>query len=136
MRFDLRSLLFPGLLLAGAAQAHDLTVEVRNVRAGQGTVDGALYAAEANWLKEPLRGERQPAAERTVLVYRELPPGSYALAVFQDINGNGKLDANVAGIPLEPLAFSRDARGRMGPPAFADAVVDLRADTTITVTLQ
>jgi len=32
--------------------------------------------------------------------------------------------------------FSRDARGRMGAPSFADAAVDLRGDLTITVNLR
>lgn len=118
-----------------AAQAYDLTVEVHNARSDKGTVDGALFANEASWLKTSLQGERQPAAAKTVLVYRNLQPGSYALSLFHDENGNGKLDSNIAGIPTERYGFSRDARGRMGPPAFADAAVELHGDMSITVNL-
>lgn len=125
-----------GLAAAAPAQAYDLTVEVLSARSAQGTVDGALYAADSRWLQEPLQGERQPAAAKVVLVYRNLPAGQYALSVFHDENGNGKLDTNIAGIPTERYGFSRDARGRMGAPAFADAAVELRGDMTITVHLR
>ena len=137
MKSPTRHLLLAALLLAlgSAARAFDLTVEVLNARSGQGTVDGALFGGTDNWLRQPLQGARQPAGAKVVLVYRDLPAGRYALSVFHDENGNGKLDANVAGIPLERYGFSRDARGPMGPPSFADAAVDLRADTTFTINL-
>jgi uncharacterized protein (DUF2141 family) len=50
-----------------------------------------------------------------------LPPGSYALAAYHDRNNNGKLDSNRLGMPLEPYAFSNNARGILGPPSFGDA---------------
>lgn len=121
---------------SAAAQAHDLTVEVLGARSDNGTVDGALYADPASWLKNPLQGERQAAGAKTVLVYHNLQPGTYALSLFHDENRNGRLDSNVAGVPTERYGFSRDARGRMGAPGFADAAIDLRADTTITVHLR
>jgi len=125
------------MTMAGAAaQAYDLTVEVLNARSDKGLVAGALYGTEASWLKDALQGERQPAAARTVLVYRNLPVGPYALSLFHDENGNGKLDSNIAGVPTERYGFSRDARGRMSAPAFADAAIDLRGDMTITVHLR
>jgi uncharacterized protein (DUF2141 family) len=131
-----RLLALSALLAFGpAAHAFDLTVEVLDARSSQGTVDGALYGAETTWLKTPLQGQRQPATDRAVLVYRNLPAGRYALALFHDENGNGKLDTNIVGIPQERFGFSRDARGRMGPPSFADAAIELREDTTISVNL-
>ena len=125
------------MTVAGAAaQADDLTVEVLGARSDKGTVDGALYADAASWLKNSLQGERQPANAKTVLVYRNLQPGTYALSLFHDENGNGKLDSNIAGIPTERYGFSRDARGHMAAPSFADAAVELHGDTTITIHLR
>ncbi len=137
MNTRIRHLLLPALLLALAstANAFDLTVEVLNAKSDKGSVAGALYTA-SNWLGDPQQGERQPAGDKAVLVYRNLPAGSYAVSVFHDENGNGKLDSNVAGVPLERYGFSRDARGRMGPPTFADAAIDLQADTTVTIHLR
>ena len=138
MNHHTRPLLIAALLLGlgTTAKAFDLTVEVLNARSDQGTVDGGLFGAESGWLRQPMTGAREPAAPKVVLVYRNLPAGPYALSVFHDENGNGKLDTNVAGIPLERYGFSRDAHGRMGPPSFADAALDLQADTTITVNLR
>jgi Uncharacterized protein conserved in bacteria (DUF2141) len=38
-----------------------------------------------------------------------------------DENGNGVLDKNFFGVPVEGYGFSNDARGSMGPPAFEKA---------------
>lgn len=55
------------------------------------------------------------------LLIPNIPAGEYAVAVFADMNDNGVLDKNFVGIPKEPVGFSRDAKGRFGPPKFADA---------------
>ncbi len=118
------------------AWALDLTVEVSGTRSEKGHVMAALYDSEGQWLKAPLQGQRVEAAGRTVLVFRNLPEGRYGITAFHDENGNGKLDANALGVPTEAYGFSRDARGLFGPPKFADAVMDLKANTTIAVKLQ
>jgi len=135
----LRVLLAAALVSAAAsASAFELRVEVLNAKSDKGLVLGAAHASESTWLRvgQMAQVAMDPAKEKSVLVYRNLPAGQYAVTIFHDENGNGKLDANPAGIPIERYGFSRDARGRMGPPAFADAVIDLQADTTITVNLR
>jgi uncharacterized protein (DUF2141 family) len=123
---------------SAVATAHDLRVEVLNARSTNGFVAAAVYADGAGWLKagQSVQVARVQAADKAVLVFANLPAGRYAVSVFHDENGNGKLDVNVMGIPTERYGFSRDARGPMGPPAFADAAVDVGADTAITVHLQ
>ena len=126
-------------LTAAASHAADLTVEVSGAKSTQGTVSAALYNSADTWLKEPqkLQGARAPAAQPvTVLVFRNLPPGRYALSAFHDENGNEKVDTNVVGVPTERTGFSRDARGRMGPAAFDDAVIDVQGDMTTAITLR
>jgi uncharacterized protein (DUF2141 family) len=118
------------------AWALDLTVEVTGARSEQGHVLAAIYDSEGNWLKTPLQGERVQAGARTVLVFRNLPEGRYGITAFHDENSNGKLDANAMGMPTEAYGFSRDARGLFGPPKFADAMLELKADTTITLKIQ
>ena len=107
-------------IASATAQAHDLTVEVLGARSDKGSVAGALYGSEASWLKDALQGERQAAADRTLLVYRNLQPGRYALSLFHDENGNGRLDKKLL-MPSEGYGFSRDAPVRFGPPRFAAA---------------
>ena len=126
------------LAWAGSAQALDLTIEVLNPKLQQGSVLAAVYADPAAWLQDSRAAGalRVPVAEKTVLVFRNLQPGAHAVSLFHDENGNGVMDKTVVGLPLERYGFSRDARGTMGPPNFAEAAVDLQADTTITITLK
>jgi uncharacterized protein (DUF2141 family) len=56
-----------------------------------------------------------------------VPPGKYAVAFFQDLNGNQKLDTNLFGVPKEGFGFSRDAMGKLGPPSFEAAALDIPA---------
>mgnify|MGYP003312824800 CR=1 FL=1 len=51
-----------------------------------------------------------------------VPFGEYAIAGFQDLDGNGVLTGNFLGIPKEPVGFSGDAKIRFGPPKWNDAV--------------
>ena len=125
-------------LACGLAHAADLTVEVLGARSAQGSVAGALFTNATGWLKpgQAVQGQFVPATDKTILFFRGLPPGRYALSVYHDENGNAKLDTNVVGLPTEAYGFSRDAQGRMGPPAFDDAALDLQSDTTVTLHLR
>ena len=52
----------------------------------------------------------------------DVPFGEYAIAGFQDLDGNGVLSGNFLGIPKEPVGFSGGAKIRFGPPKWNDAV--------------
>ncbi|MBS0426765.1 MAG: DUF2141 domain-containing protein [Proteobacteria bacterium] len=126
-------------LAAAACHAADLTVEVRGARSTEGTVNVALYTSADAWKKMTgmAQGQRAPAAQPvTVVVFKDIAPGRYALSAYHDDNGNGKVDTNVVGVPTERTGFSRDARGQMGPPTFDDAMIDVQGDMTTSITLR
>ena len=50
-----------------------------------------------------------------VLEFTDVPPGTYAIALLHDENGNGRAD-RVLMVPREGFGFSRNAPVRMGPP--------------------
>lgn len=110
------------LACTGAASAADLTVTLSNVGAS-GNVRVALYNKAENFPGgERFQGrEVAPAAGSVQVVFKDVPPGDYAVSAFQDLNGNQKLDTNSVGLPIEPVGFSSGARVINGPPAFADA---------------
>jgi uncharacterized protein (DUF2141 family) len=122
---------------ATEANAFDLTIEVSNAKPAMGTVNAAVYGNPADWMKDgqTVAASMVQAAEKTVFTFRGLAAGKYGVALYQDENRNGKFDTNVVGVPVERYGFSRNAQGRMGPPSFDDAAVDLQADTTIAVAL-
>lgn len=122
-----------GAALAAQAQAADLTVRIGNIADEDGSVFVALFGSDATFQKEVRHGQQIPAALRGKdgslrVVFADLPPGRYALSVFHDRDGNGKLTTNLMGLPTEPYAFSNDAKGAFGPPRFQDAAFELPAD--------
>jgi uncharacterized protein (DUF2141 family) len=55
----------------------------------------------------------------TTITLNNIPPGTYAIETFQDINSNDKMDTSWFGIPQEPFGFSRDAQPHLSKPRFS-----------------
>ena len=56
--------------------------------------------------------------EKNMLIhFTDVPEGEYAVMVYQDLDGNKKLNRNLIGIPNEPYGFSNNP-SLMGPPRF------------------
>lgn len=116
---------------AGAAGAASIEVRVQGITNVKGTVRVAI-CDKASFLKDCPYSASAPAQQgETVVTVNDVPSGSWAVLSFQDENDNGKLDRNVLGIPKERYAFSRDARGRFGPPSFEDAAFVLREEKAV-----
>lgn len=126
-----RQVVFAGFLLAvglcGArpVSAATVQVEVDGIEPAGGPVRVALCQgglAEAACA----RGDEAAASAGQVLfTFRGVPPGTYAVAAYQDENGNGRLDRTGLGLPLEPYGFSGTV-GRRTRPDFAEAAFTLR----------
>ena len=116
--------------LASSAPTHAATLEivVENVRDAAGHVLAAV-CTEADFLSSHCAwGGRAVAHPGVVIVQvKDVPPGTYAVQVFQDANDNMKVDRSLFGIPEEGMGFSNDARFRFGPPRFAEAAIALPA---------
>jgi uncharacterized protein (DUF2141 family) len=54
-----------------------------------------------------------------------LPAGQYVFSIYQDSNGNGKLDTNLIGIPREKFGFS-NYDGKSAPGSFNRHKVEIR----------
>ena len=65
-----------------------------------------------------------PAGKRVELMFSNVKPGRYAVALLHDENDNGKADRALGMMPREGFGFSRDAPVRMGPPSFDAAAFD------------
>ena len=107
-----------------AAFGADLTVEVVGLGSDDGNVHFALYDNPATFPDDEgrLLGTHVPIAERrAVAVFKDLAPGSYAVAVYHDENGNGSFDQGFLGLPLEDYGFSNGAPPFLGPPSFDQA---------------
>lgn len=124
------------LLLAGTAAARAATVTLLVEGAGSdGTVLASLCAGGLEPADCP-RGDAQPARGGTLrFVFRDVPPGLYAAAAFQDVNGDGRLDRAPVGLPLEPYGFSNGV-GRTAPPRFERAAFPVEGDVVVRVRIE
>lgn len=124
-------------LSAFALPAHAATVEVHvtGTAGGKGNVSVAVCDRE-RFLKQCAYSASVPARDGETLVsIKEVPAGTWAVLAYQDENANGQLDRNLIGIPSENYGFSRDARGRFGPPSFDDAAIAVK-DETVSATVR
>jgi uncharacterized protein (DUF2141 family) len=108
---------------ADVPQGATVTIRIENVQQARGMLrlglyDAALYAKDN---AEPVAAaDVKAVAGETVITLHNVPPGTYAIEMFQDLNSNGKMDQNWFGYPLEPFGFSRDAKPHLHKPHFAD----------------
>ena len=126
-----------GVLLAAtapnAAQAGEVVIEVTNVRSSDGLIRIALYTDPSTF---PDRsgvhlGQVVPAeAGTTRVVFPDIVPGMYAIAMTHDEDGDGEFDTNLLGVPREGWGFSRNAMGLFGPPDFFDAAFSVTNEPT------
>lgn len=113
-----------------------LEIHIRNVSPKGGVMRLGLYGAAAypDDKSEPVASADVPARKgETVIVLENLPPGTYAIEAFQDINANGKMDKSWIGLPLEPYGFSRDARPVLSKPDFDRVKFTLAAGSNVQV---
>jgi len=121
------------LLLTQGIAAETLKIVVSNITKAEGSIMVAVAAG-----KEGFESDQEPAAAmieparlgEIIFVAADLPPGEYAIRVMHDVNGNGELDSNFVGMPVEPWAMSNNARGRFGPPKWKNVKFDLQTETT------
>jgi uncharacterized protein (DUF2141 family) len=112
----------PLLAIGAAPSGGILQVQIDNVRAQTGRVHVDL-CTQAQFLKDcPITGESPARTGTTTVTLRNVQPGRYAVQAFYDQNGNGKVDRALFGIPREGVGFSNDAKIRMAPPEWEEAV--------------
>lgn len=130
--------LIAALLITPFASAADLTVTIDNIQMLEGTImlglyDEAAYSGDGAVAGATLKVE----ASAVTTTFEGLAPGEYAMRLFHDLNDDGEMNTNPFGMPVEPYAFSNDARGRFGPAKWEAAKFTIGADgTSHTITMQ
>jgi uncharacterized protein (DUF2141 family) len=142
-------ILAAALLMPLAVQGEDATqalgtleIRVTNIENGSGTIYVAVQNSAENWLNsdpeiKPFRDAMQAVSSTDDLLIslEGLPPGKYAVSVFQDLDGDAELATNFIGFPKEPFGFSAPM-GKFGPPKFEEAAVEFSGeDTSVEITL-
>ncbi len=90
----------------------------------EGVLNVELYDNPDHFLfkKGRVRKVRVPALETQQKVCMNLAqPGTYAVSVYQDMDGNRKLKKQWNQLPLEPFGLSNNPEQRFGFPRFRDS---------------
>lgn len=131
--FTLLALVVTSSLLA-QENSFDLVIKVENIGSQGGKVRIALYDSEDKFLDEQIKGAAVDASMGSVLhKFTNLRPGTYAISLFHDEDGDGKLNSNFMGIPSEPYAFPNNAKGMFGPPDFDTCKFEMTGTKEITI---
>lgn len=138
------SALAVSLCVSTIAHAASVDIIVSGTRP-VGKVFGEVFSDASSFKardKPSARFAIEPHGANTVRTTLTLPPGRYAVALFQDTKGTGKLESNFFGVPTVPYGFSNNARGTMGPPGFDAAAFEVgafdvgAAPTTVSIELR
>ncbi len=130
---------------AGAAEpgpapaALALEVSVTGIRSDKGVIRLALCPPDAGFpdcKAKAVRTADLPIQKGVAAAsLTNLAPGAYAVSVFHDANGNGKLDTFM-GIPREGYGFSRNPPFRPRAPRFSETAITLQAPATERIALR
>ncbi len=114
------------------AAGASVTITVTNMRNTDGVVMACMTQDESVFprCREDPQSHRTtvPASEDMVLRFENVVPGNYAIALLHDENEDGRANRALTMIPREGFGFSRDAKVRLGPPDFDDAVFAVGAE--------
>jgi uncharacterized protein (DUF2141 family) len=126
--------------LSGAARGETLVVEMRGFKSDKGKALVALFASKDGFPDHPNKAARRMQVDikkgEAVAVLSDLAPGTYAVAVLHDEDGDKAMKTGLFGIPREGFGASQDARGRFGPPSFGDAKLEIRAGRKVTTRIK
>ena len=125
------------LFIGSCAEAAVVKITVENVRVGRGKLHLALFNSYESWDREsPILAREFPPTQGRTEIRLELRPGNYSFFIYNDENGNGKLDQTGIGFPNEPYAFSRNYKLGMHKPSFEEFYFTVApSGTAITVRL-
>jgi uncharacterized protein (DUF2141 family) len=112
---------------------YSLTVVIANVNNRSGKLYVGLANNKASFDGESIQRKMidVPASGEITTVFEGLTPGKYAVRLFQDLNGNQKMDFS-GQMPNEPFGFSNVSM-LMGPPDFDQSSLELTENKSIRV---
>jgi uncharacterized protein (DUF2141 family) len=124
-----------------ASEGGTLSITVSGARNATGKIAIALFQHAGGFPEDASTAIRQQevAIEAGTMsariVFSDLLPGIYAVAVRHDENMNGSLDKNFLGIPKEGYGASNNPKARLRAPTFDEAKFELTASQAVDIRL-
>lgn len=119
----------------------NIRVKINNINQANGTIKLALFN-NAKDFPSNYNNIAASASEKIndknnfFYIFKDIPKGNYAIAVFLDKNNNWKLDTGIFGIPLEQYGFSMNPDIRFRIPTFYETDFKLNEDIGLSINLK
>jgi uncharacterized protein (DUF2141 family) len=122
------------------ADKTDITVTVTGFSSTVGKVRMILFSAAEGFPSQVEKGvwntSREITGKSMEVKIPSVDVGRYAIAVLHDADGDGKVKANILGIPKEGTGVTRDVRPAMRAPQFDECAMDFTVGAqTVTIAL-
>lgn len=118
-------------------EERNFTVEIDNIKNTSGQVVRIAVSKKADFLGDgtPFRYAVVTAKSNKISETFKLPAGDYAVSIYHDLNGNGKMDKNFFGAPNEPYGFSKNYKPTFRAPRFDEVKINVNSDKKISISL-
>lgn len=116
-----------------------LTVEVNNIKDIKGRINACAVQEKGKYLSSKCSLGKSVAVDNSqvMLVFENIPTGSYCITLFHDVDNNKQLNTDgLFGMPSEPYGFSNNPKAWFGPPKYENCIFDLKEDTKIEIKLK
>ena len=116
---------------------YTLSIQVKGIKRQQGVIRVCLVQQKEDFLRDCFKSQvKQVQGKEVNLTFSELPSGTYAISLYHDEDGNGKLNrSKLMGLPREPYGFSNNPSSLFGPPKYEKCTFPFPANHTLTITL-
>lgn len=116
------SLFISALAFSQTEKPTTITVNVDDLSSDEGCLLIGIYTEKIFMKSTPkytVKGYIKNGS--TTVTFDNVPPGTYAISGFHDLNGNNKMDFEPTGIPGEPYGISRNNINPSFPPIWEDS---------------
>jgi uncharacterized protein (DUF2141 family) len=120
-------------------QSFTLTLTITGIKDVKGELVIGIYDNQKGWLKkghEFYKKKVKVTSNEEIIVFKEIPPGEYAISMYHDVNEDNKCNRNLIGYPTEGIGFSNKAKISIKAPGFKKASFILSSDREETIELK
>lgn len=135
MKFAPLGLCLMFLPIVSEVSAKEIRVTVTGIESDAGAVGCALHSSGSEFPMGQAGTQQvwvKPAGGTALCTFENISPGTYAVAIAHDLNGNKKTDTNGLGIPQEAWGVSGNVRPFLRAPRFDEAAFQV-GESPVTV---
>lgn len=124
---------------AAFSQGKSIKINIPNIKSEKGEILIALFnktegfPENANTAFQTAKLKAKKGVQSITMP--NIIDGRYALAIFHDENGDGKMNKNMLGIPKEGYGVSNNVKNLMSAPTFNEAAFTHNKDTELSIQL-